>query len=130
MTDLPHVNEYEYEEKDERYGPAEREREVLFNTQVTVQLFVREPLLFVYSLLYNGFICFLSLGFTRERTKGRTGILWSGEKYTQWFKKMWDSSEKIKTAASFNKLKEAAFVYVCVFCMWVKIYCLQTKWCR
>lgn len=37
-TDLGNVNEYEYEEEDERYGPAEREREVLFNARVTLQL--------------------------------------------------------------------------------------------
>lgn len=46
-TDLSHVNEYEYEEEEERYGPAERERAVLLNTQVRVQLLVTEPLLFI-----------------------------------------------------------------------------------
>lgn len=33
-TDYYHVNEYEYEEEDERYGPAERDREFSLNTQV------------------------------------------------------------------------------------------------
>lgn len=34
-TDYYHVNEYEYEEEyDDRYGPAEREREYSLNTQV------------------------------------------------------------------------------------------------
>lgn len=46
-TDLAILNEYEYEEEEERYGPAEREREVLFNTQVTVQILLRGPFLFI-----------------------------------------------------------------------------------
>lgn len=34
-TDYYHVNEYGYEDNyDERYGPAEREREFTLNTQV------------------------------------------------------------------------------------------------
>lgn len=38
-TDYYHVNEYEYEEEyDERYGPAEREREYSLNTQVPSKL--------------------------------------------------------------------------------------------
>lgn len=57
-TDLSHLDEYEYEEEEERYGPAEREREVLLNAQVR-NLF-REPPLFTYSSLDNGSaICFL-----------------------------------------------------------------------
>lgn len=79
------MNEYEYE--DERYGPAEREQEVLFNTQVTV-LLLREAFLFIYSWLANGYIWFLFLGFTRERTKRRTRILRSGKKSTHWLKNM------------------------------------------
>lgn len=38
-TDFYHVNEYEYEEEyDERYGPAEREREFSLNAQVPSKL--------------------------------------------------------------------------------------------
>lgn len=85
-TDLAQVNEYEYE--DERYGPAEREREVLLNTQVTVQIFLRGAFLFIHSSLANGYIWFLFLGFTRERTKRRTRILRSGKKSTHWLKNM------------------------------------------
>lgn len=34
-TDYDHVNEYEYEEEyDDRYGPAEREREYSVNAEV------------------------------------------------------------------------------------------------
>lgn len=35
-TELHHVNEYDYEEEDERYGPAEREGEFLFEAQVII----------------------------------------------------------------------------------------------
>lgn len=37
-TDGYHVNEYEYEEEDERYGPAEREREFSLNAAVRAEL--------------------------------------------------------------------------------------------
>lgn len=38
-THLHHANEYEYEDEyDERYGPAEREREYSLNTQVQLEL--------------------------------------------------------------------------------------------
>lgn len=34
-TDVDHVNEYEYEDEyDDRYGPAEREREISLSAQV------------------------------------------------------------------------------------------------
>lgn len=39
-TDLHHVNEYEYEEYDERYGPAEREGEFSLNAQVPSKEFM------------------------------------------------------------------------------------------
>lgn len=41
------MNEYDYEEEGERYGPAEREREALLNAQVTLQVFLKEPPLFI-----------------------------------------------------------------------------------
>lgn len=37
-TDGYQVNEYEYEEEDERYGPAEREREFSLNAEVRAEL--------------------------------------------------------------------------------------------
>ena len=37
-TDYFPANEYEYEEEDERYGPAERERDVVLNTEVQSEL--------------------------------------------------------------------------------------------
>lgn len=37
-TDGYQVNEYEYEEEDERYGPAEREREFSLNAAVRAEL--------------------------------------------------------------------------------------------
>lgn len=53
-TDIYQVNEYEYEEEEERYGPAEREREFYLNTQVLSipQVYVKELfkdcLVFIY----------------------------------------------------------------------------------
>lgn len=89
-TDLSLLNEYEYEEEDERYGPAEREREVLVSMQVTVQPIAQKTTfihLCIAIELIN--IYFLFAGFTRERTKRRARRLWSGKKNTHCFKNMY-----------------------------------------
>lgn len=60
-TDYYRANEYEYEEEDERYGPAERERDVVLNAEVQSELYImelfREHLLFFY---INAYCVYLS----------------------------------------------------------------------
>lgn len=99
-TDYYQENEYEYEEEyDERYGPAEREREYTLNTQVQSKLSCTKILFRItrMDLLKNITLCpfssptlmlfislyhFLSLGYTRERTERRARLFGCGEENT------------------------------------------------
>lgn len=84
MTDDYHANEYEDEYEDERYGPAEREREFSLHTEVPSKLSVihegvvqRKSLIYLHYLFID--ICLPSLEFTRERTERRAGPIGDGE---------------------------------------------------
>lgn len=66
-TNYHHRSEYEYEEEDERYGPAEREQGFSLSTQVASKQSVKcQGMCLGMSphLMANVIICVLSLGFT------------------------------------------------------------------
>lgn len=78
------VDEYEYEEEDDRYGPAEREGELSLSAEVRADDTCQPSS--VWFLIH---ICFLSasfllffLEFARKRSKRGAGIFRAGEKKT------------------------------------------------
>lgn len=81
-TDGYQVNEYEYEEEDERYGPAEREREFSLNAEVRAELQRHAVELFslhLHSSYMSASFCSHS-EYARKRRKRRAWIFRAGEK--------------------------------------------------